>query len=71
MFKNSNELLSLLYKLYDAPGAYLFLWVLEGELNGEGGLFLTQDNNFIQMVFCIPSALLPLTNRCCQLWKVI
>ena len=33
-------------------------------LNREGGLFLTHGKNFIQMVFCIPSALLALKSRC-------
>ena len=36
-----------------------------------GGLFLTLDKNFIQMIFCIPSALLPLKNQCYQLRKFI
>ena len=39
--------------------------------NREGGLFLAQDKNFVQMVFCIPSALLPLKNQCYPFRKFI
>ena len=46
------------------PGFIYFLWSWRGlnreGLIREGGLFLTQDKSFIQMVFCIPSMLLPL-----------
>ena len=63
--------------LLSPRGLFIFV-VLEGgviERRGAykrgGGLFLTLDKRFIEMFFCIPSALFPLKNQWYQLRKSI
>ena len=43
---------------------------MERGLIRDGGLVLTQNNDFLQMIFCIPSALLPLKSQCYRLRKL-
>ena len=46
-------------------------YLIERELIREGSLILIRGKHFIQMVLCIPYALLPLKNQCYQLRKFI
>ena len=47
-------------KALPCPGGLFVLWSLRGGVNREGGLVLPYSKNLFKMVFCIPSALLPL-----------
>ena len=65
-----EKILHTVKALFSSVGLIYFLWSWRG-LFREGGLFPTHDKSFIQMVFCILSALLPLKSQCYQLRKFI